>query len=82
MSLPTLKAEIQAALEVGKDASQNVDAAVDTGHLRSEAARKLAEAVQNYVKASLQTVIGGGVPTPQDGGATLKTTMAAQINKI
>ncbi|GFR66673.1 nucleotidyltransferase [Elysia marginata] len=73
MSVEILKNEIKKALEEGKDAEQTTDSEVDTNAIRQVTADKIAKAVQDYVKSSLQTVVGGGVAVPQDGGGIVRS---------
>lgn len=82
MSVDILKQQIKIALEEGSNASQDLDNEVDVYTIREETADKIAKAVQNYIKTSLTTVIGGGVAIPQDGGTGLKSTMQVLIQGI
>lgn len=67
-----LKNAIKSALDIGSDASQNLENPVDPDALREQQAGAIATAIDDYIKSATITV-PAGIPVSTTGTATAQT---------
>ncbi|MBY0244934.1 MAG: hypothetical protein K2Q03_05715 [Sphingobacteriaceae bacterium] len=75
-----LETELSADIENAMNSVSDVQG--DPKELRKKQSEAIAKAVAKAIKNAFNTVIGAGVPVPQDGGAGLKNTMKASISTL